>query len=254
MGVATSSPKYSTADDFSFRVFPDARVEGAFDANFVFNKLNVSQVGVIYTQNDYGVGSKTAFEINFISLGGQVLASEAVESGAKDVRSQLIKIKEKNPKLIFLSVYPSEASSILSQAKELGLDSNFIATSAIQGPEIIDLPVDVSDGLLVSMVPFNVDSNEPLIKDFREKHISSFGSKPAMYASTAYDGASVVLSAINSCTSVLDSTCIKKAIFDLKDYPGLTGKINFDGNGDIVPQIKMMTFLKKQFFEYDLSK
>ncbi|MFA6399237.1 MAG: ABC transporter substrate-binding protein, partial [archaeon] len=130
MGVATSSQKYSTANDFTFRVFPDARFEGAFDANFVFNKLNISTVCIIYTQNDYGVGSKSAFESSFSAIGGKVSCVESVDSGAKDVRSQLIKIKEKNPQLIFMGVYPSEGSSVLSQAKELDLNSKFIATSA----------------------------------------------------------------------------------------------------------------------------
>ena len=251
MGVATSNPKYSSADDFTFRVYPDARFEGAFDANFVFNELNISRVAIIYSQNDYGVGSKGAFENTFTSLGGSIISSQAVDASAKDVRSQLIKIKENAPQVVFLSVYPSEGSTILLTAKELGLDLNFVATSAIQGPELADLPLNVANGLLVSMLPFDIDSNEPLVKDFREKYLIAFNDKPALYSSTAYDGARVILSAASNCSNPFDSVCVKDSLFALNNFSGLTGKINFDQNGDITPIIEMMEYSNKVFVNYD---
>lgn len=251
MGVATASSNYSSMDDFTFRVYPDARFEGAFDANFVFNELNISNVSVIFTQNDYGVGSKLAFEKTFAELGGTISSSDAINSGAKDFRTQLIKLKENSSSLVFLSVYPSEGSTILLQSKELGLDVNFLATSAIQGPEINNLPLDISNNLLISVMPFNVDSNEPLVKEFREKYVAYFNDKPALYSSTAYDGARVILNAAANCDNPLDSVCVRNSLFSIKDFPGLIGNINFDRNGDIIPVTKIMKYENNSLVEYN---
>ncbi|MDO8660946.1 MAG: ABC transporter substrate-binding protein, partial [Candidatus Woesearchaeota archaeon] len=217
MGIATASPDYSTPDDYTFRVFPSAAAEGAFDAELMFNNLQLNNVAVVYVNNDYGVGSKNEFTKKFKELGGAVVDEESVEIGASDARTELTKIKNKNTSAIFLAVYPQEGGIILKQAKEIGLNTQFVASTAILGgKELFDIAGRAADGLLVTTSQFDV--NATTAKKFSDEYHKKYGVIPNLYSARAYDGLMIIAQAMTSCDTPINTECIKNTLFSIKNY------------------------------------
>src|SRR3989344_1939823 len=121
MGVATAIPSYNTPDDFTFRNFPSATLEADYLTDAVLNQLGAKQISILKINNDYGISSADAFTSRYLSKGGKVLIEETFESGSTDYRTTLTKLKQHNPRFIYLATSPKEGGLILRQAKELGL-------------------------------------------------------------------------------------------------------------------------------------
>lgn len=254
MGIATASPDYSTSNDFTFRVFPSSTAEGTFGANLIKNKLKFSKVAVIYVENDYGVGSKNSFIKRFKEIGGEIIAEEALEPNSADARTQVLKIKEENPEAVFLAVYPQEGGVILKQSSELDYKTQFIASTAILGgKELFDIAGSSADGLLVTTGQFDSDSKDPLIKSFAESYSKKYGTKPEVYSARAYDGLKVIGKVLSLCVQFkkeIDTNCLKDSLFSLKEYNGITGKISFDSNGDIIADFQILIAKDGKFVKY----
>ena len=43
---------------------------------------------------------------------------------------------------------------------------------------------------------------------------------------------------------------IKKALYGISDFPGVTGNTTFDNNGDVVKDLKMMTIKNGEFVSF----
>jgi len=68
-----SSPDISAAGDWTFRVCPSDLSHAAALARFVRQTLRLDRGAVMYMNNNYGRGFRTAFEREFARLGGQVV-------------------------------------------------------------------------------------------------------------------------------------------------------------------------------------
>lgn len=248
MGLATTSPDYSTPSDFSFRLSPSATAEGAFGARFLIEKKKLTRVSVLFVENDYGVGSQKAFSQAFEQLRGTVLSSDSVPVGVTDVRTQLQKIKQQNPQAVYLAVYPKEGGIILKQAKELDLNVQFLASTAILAEsELFEIAGDAANGLVVTTSQFNPDSEEPAVSIFSKAYFSKYAEKPTIYSAWGYDGLRLIAKAMDSCESASDTECIKNALLSTQEYAGASGVISFDPNGDVLKEFQILQVQNQKF-------
>ena len=81
-------------------------------------------------------------------------------------------------------------------------------------------------------------------KVYREK----FGSLPDNFAALGYDAAKVVLDAIQRAGST-NSTAIRDAIGQTKDFPGVSGKITIDSHRNASKPAVIMA-IKEQQIQY----
>lgn len=219
-------------DDYTFRVFSSSVNEGKFDANFVYSSLGARKAAVIFTQNDYGAGGKDSFVKNFTDLGGSIVAVESVMSNATDVRTQVLRIKESNPEIIFLCLYPVEGLSVLRQANELSLTVPKLATSAIQTNDLYKNDSSDFDGLMISTIRFSLDSNEPIVRNFIEKYVGAYGENPTSYGVVSFEAMSILGDALRSCKDLPNSDCVKTSLYGLNNFSGVMGATEIDRNGD----------------------
>ncbi len=231
MGVATATPKYSTKDDYSFRVFPSADLEGKYNANLVYNVLNIKEVAIAHTNNDYGVGEKDAFVQEFEKSGGKIVDVEALNPEDTDFRTQILKIKELNPPLVFLAVYPKEGVLFLKQSAENAFAAKMFASTAIVGGDVFKEPA--SEGIIISLQKFDAESQDPVIRTFVDGYKAKYGDTPDVYHARAYDALHIIIDNLKKCTAAIDGTCLKNNLMSMTPYHGTTGDISFNEYGDI---------------------
>ncbi len=231
MGVATATPKYSTKDDYAFRVFPSADLEGKYNANLVYTVLGTQKVAIAHTNNDYGVGEKDAFVQEFEKLGGKIVDVEALNPEDTDFRTQILKIKELNPPLVFLAVYPKEGVLFLKQSAENALAAKTFASTAIVGGDVFKEPA--SEGITISLQKFDAESQDQVVRTFVDGYKAKYKDTPDVYHARAYDALYVIIDNLKKCTTAVDGTCLKNNLMSMTPHHGTTGDISFNEYGDI---------------------
>ena len=188
------------------------------------------------------------FTKKFGEFGGNISIVENYHEGANDFRTQLTKIKETQPPAIYIIGHYKEIAQILKQAKELGINSQFFSVSAFEVPELLELAGDAAEGVIYVTPMYDPTSEEKIIRTFVDKFQKKYRKKPGIVEAHAYDAVKVLAYAMEK--GGISGIEIKNALYQIKDYPGVTGKITFDYKGDVIKPLRIKTVKNKKFIEY----
>lgn len=220
---ASTAPTLTQAGQYIFRTVPSDLSQGAFGAKLVSSK-GYKKLAVLYVNNDYGVGFNDVLKKEFPKLGGQVVASEAADKQAVDVKTQLTKIKAANPDALYIiSNSPDTASAALKQAKELGLKVALFGSEGLKNDDIIKAAQGGADGLIVTSVSAGSAG-------FAQAHNSVYTENPGPFAAQAFDAFQAIYTAIKAGAKTGEE--IKNQLNGV-NFEGVSGMIDFDENGDV---------------------
>lgn len=242
MGVATATPAYRSFDDYTFRNFPSAELDSAFVVNSILEKFKSNAVAIVSIQNEFGVASAKAFKELFLKKSGKIITEEEIEPNGTDYRSVIMRLKRKQAKVIYFPVYPLEGAIFLKQAKELGLEAQFIASAAIIGSkQFMEIAKGAAEGLVVSTAaPVFLEDQDHEIQKFVQAYKAKFNEEvniQHIYAARSYDAFLILAKGIEKCGENTD--CLKDYLFSVKNYHGTSGNLSFDRNGDVTVNFKL---------------
>lgn len=216
--------------------------QGGSAAELVANKFAGAKVGVIYdSSDDYSAGLYQGFASKASELGVNVVATTAFTADNKaDLTTQVTKCQESGADLVFLPIYYTEASQILTYANKIGYTPDFFGCDGMDG--ILDVEgfdAALAEGLAL-MTPFDANASDEATKSFVAKFEAKMdGQKPNQFAADAYDviysiyNALVAAGATGSETPQELCTMLMEQ-FNSMTVDGLTGKgMHWDANGMI---------------------
>jgi len=193
----------------------------------VAEALGAKEAAVMYINNDYGIGVKDTFVQAFEASGGKVLIAQPFELGGKDFRTEVLKVKATNPKVTFIVDHVAEGSIVVKQAKELGLETQWVTDVSMVAKEVIDLSGAASEGVMGLRAGSTMT---PEYKAFQEAFKKKFNEEPTIWSDFAYDTMMLVAKAIEKGGYTADG--IQKALFDVAaTYVGPSGAKKFDQYG-----------------------
>ncbi|GIW66978.1 MAG: ethanolamine utilization protein EutJ [Candidatus Parcubacteria bacterium] len=225
---ASTNPKISEAGDYIFRNVPSDNYQGNFAAEFIKNNMKVNKVAILKCLSDWCLGVAEAFKNKFKELNGEVAAEESFKQDARDLRSQLTKIKASKPGLIYFVSYTEGTIVGIKQIKELGIKSKIFGADAWSDPKIWQELGTIGNGAL-----YVEPANKALPQNFIDEMNKRTGGKEiVVYAPRAYDILKLLAQLITQ--NGYDSEKIKNALYQVKDYQGIADNYTFDQNGDIV--------------------
>ena len=99
------------------------------------------------------------------------------------------------------------------------------------GIALAQLTHQFSDLFVIYIAPTQVEASDAY-DEFVREYTERFGMEPDSFACNAYDATNIILNALKTAGN--DRKAVRDAIAATKDYPGVTGKINFAANGDLV--------------------
>lgn len=244
MGIATATPKYTSAGDFTFRNFPSADLETKFLVESLIKRRAITKIAVLNIMNDYGVGTAESMSKAFAANGGSITYSDSYSPDETNFKSLLLKVKKSDAQAIYLAAYPTDGALILKQARQLGLSHQFIASIAIVGgKQFFDLANDAAEGMLVvSSVP----NNETKFFHEYNKLYPGEAAAQMIYAARAYDALLVVGQALQTCGKP-DTECLRDQLFSVRNYSGPSGTFSFDSSGDMVSNFQLFRIRNKAF-------
>jgi branched-chain amino acid transport system substrate-binding protein len=245
---ASSSPKVTDAGDYIFRNEISDRYGAKETARLFFN-LDFKRIAILYINNDFGIDFRDVVEQTYKELGVTITAAETFEQDAKDFRTQLVKIKESNPEAILIVSY-KEAILILKQMRELGVKKQVLSTALFEDPEILEKVGDIAEGTIYTYYgTFDPKSQDTRIREFIKKFREKYGIDPEYYAPIAYDAVKILALAIEK--GGFKPEGIKDALYQIKDFPGLSGTTSFDDNGDVLKPVILKTVQQGKFIRYE---
>jgi len=223
-----SNPDITNAGDFIFRDYPSDLMQGKYAAEFTFNDLKARKVALLTCLSDWCAGLHDVFKERFQELGGKIVESQTFERVSFDFRTQFTKIKESNPDLIFFVAYTESAINGLKQAKEMGINATILGADAWADTTIWKQTKGFADGVMF----VSVKSDPP--EDFKQKYIQRFGNESyiTVCAVQGYDAMKILGNVMEKTGD--DSVAVKNELYNVKDYPGVSGDITFDKNGDLL--------------------
>ncbi len=257
MGVATSVSEYSSPHDYNFRNYPSAKQEAEYLAKVIKDRLEPKSIALIKQNNDYGLSIAARLKELLQGTKHEIIIEETILPGSSDFRSQLLKIKQLKPELVFFAVYSNEGAQLLKQMKQLGMKSVLLASAAMLGNiAFFQQSAGGAEGLLISM-PSLFDRINPspmtqkLIQDYQETYSKQI-SPGCFLVASAYDAIKILVAGMVKCHSS-SSTCLKDYLETVRNYPGAGGSISFDENGDIESEF-FLTKVGAKDFSYSIIK
>ena len=238
---SASSPDVAMAGSTTFQMcFTDPN-QGASAAEVVGLNWADATVGVIYdSSDDYSSGLYEGFMDKAEELGLNVVVEAAFTSDTKsDLTTQVTLCKDNAVDLVFLPIYYTEASQILTYANKIGYAPSFFGCDGMDGIlEVEGFDVALAEGLAL-MTPFDANATDDATKSFVAKYQENEGIVPNQFAADAYD---CVYAVYNACiaaniTGAETHAEICAALveqFGTMTFDGLTGKgMTWDENGMI---------------------
>jgi branched-chain amino acid transport system substrate-binding protein len=201
--------------------------QGKVAANFVTNTLKVKKAAIFIDQkDDYSKGLAAEFKKVMESAGGTITDTENYVGGDKDFKSTLTRIKASNPEVVFVPGYYNEVGLIVKQARELGIKVPFVGGDGWDSAKLPELAgaANLNDTYFVNHMWADDPDTKPFVEAYKAKYKNE---EPDALAALGYDAAKMLIAAIEKAGSA-DSSKIRDALENTKDFKGVTGVITVD--------------------------
>jgi branched-chain amino acid transport system substrate-binding protein len=197
------------------------------------DKYAVRTLAIIYSANDdWSVSTLKVYEEVIRELGLKLVAKEAQMTGDTDRSAQLTKIRQADPDGFIINTLSSDAPTIASQARRMGIRARFLGTAGFTNPETWRLAdPGVLDGTLLAE-NFYPGSPRPAVRRFVEMYRRKYSSEPPPYAAYAYDGVRLVAEACRLAEDCQDRRALRNALGSISKFEGVLGDLTYHGKGD----------------------
>ncbi len=225
--------------------------QGILMAEFADGTLDAATAAIIYNAaDDYSVGLAEAFEERANELGLELTAIESYPSNTTNFSTQLTRIAQDNPDVLFVPDYYGTNILILQQARAAGITGDVLGGDGWDGilTQVEESNPEEADGVYFTNHFFAEDPSDK-VQDFVSAYSEEYGEKPISFAALGYDSAKMMIEAIRDADST-DSQDIIDALAAL-EYDGVTGNLTFDNSGD--PN-KEVSVIRIEGGEYQLEE
>ena len=241
-GSAVESIKYDNA----FRVCFSDPGQGTASAKYIGENKLASKVAVIYNSSDvYSSGIYQKFAEEAKNQDFEVVSAEAFTEDSKtDFSVQLQKAKDAGADMVFLPIYYTEASLILTQANSMGYAPTFFGCDGLDGLLAVkNFDTKLADGVML-LTPFAADAADEKTQAFVSAYKEAYGDTPNQFAADTYDAIYIMKAAAEKAGVTADMNvsdicdAMKTAMTEIS-YDGLTGEgmtWTADGEPDKAPK------------------
>ena len=273
-GPVTSTPSLAVAaecvNDQMFMLTPSASAEdvakagdnvfqmcftdpnqGVVSADYIADKGLGTKIGVIYDASDaYSTGIYGAFQTEAAAKGLEIVAAESFTGDNKsDLSTQVAKCKDAGADLLFLPIYYTETTQILSAASKIGYEPAFFGCDGMDGILAVDgFDTSLAEGLMM-LCPFSAYGEDDTTKNFVAAYEAAYGETPNQFAADAYDCVYAIYAAyeagvINGDMTAAEMCDALKSYFTSNSFSGTTGEgQTWDANGFVSkdPKVYVIT-------------
>jgi branched-chain amino acid transport system substrate-binding protein len=212
------------ANPYFFLLQPSAFQQAAAIAGYAIDELGMSTFASLYDKgNAYALYLAKGFAYYVEKRGKKMLGEFEFQSGDKDYKAQLTKVKELAPDGLFICNYVTENANAVKQDRELGLKAVFLGNNSWYKP-MDTVAGAAADG---SYFPNNIAFDDPSLQDFFRKYKAEWGEEPRLHSFSGYDDVGFIIEAVRAAKST-DPEKVRAAMEATRKFQGTIGTINID--------------------------
>ena len=236
---SASSTEVTAGKDNMYQVcFTDPN-QGSASAQFIVDNGLATKVAVIYNNADaYSTGIYQTFVANAAELGLEVVSITTFTDDTTDFSVQLTDAKDNGADLVFLPIYYTPASMILSQANAMEYAPTFFGVDGMDGILTMEgFDTSLAEGLML-LTPFAADAEDERTQTFVAAYQAAYTDVPTQFSADGYDAVYALYEAslqggITGDTSTEDACEILVSVMPEITVSGLTGEMDWEANGEV---------------------
>ncbi len=231
LSPSASSPELTGISRNFYRIFPSDFAAATKMAQFASQELKMTRVMVITETQSYAKGIHGVFQPAFEGYGGEVLEVIEVPPGTSDLGGLMDRVMTLKPEAVYLAGFEQGIGSMIQELRRLDYKGRILTTSAFALPSAIARVGSDASGVILTQSVFELDSDHAHVQKFVKGYEEKYGESPDIYAAHGYDALKVVAAALTGRPALPGE--VIKGLRDVKDFPGVTGSIQFDEKGDV---------------------
>ena len=236
---SASSPSVTEGRDNVFQMCFSDPNQGSASAKYIADNALATKVAVIYNNADaYSTGIYQTFVANAAELGLEVVSVTTFTDDTTDFSVQLTDAKDNGADLVFLPIYYTPASMILSQANAMEYAPTFFGVDGMDGILTMEgFDTSLAEGLML-LTPFAADAEDERTQTFVAAYQAAYTDVPTQFSADGYDAVYALYEAslqggITGETSTEDACEILVSVMPEITVSGLTGEMDWEANGEV---------------------
>jgi branched-chain amino acid transport system substrate-binding protein len=230
---SASAPSLTKDSRRFFRIFASDELEGRRAGRFLYDDQDKTTVLIYAGDSAQARGIEPPFRLVFEqAMGGEVVGRVAVdEEGWESDSADLLAAHR--PASVYVIGYGDTTIEVLRHLREKGYDGTICATSAFYTGQVVEENPELVEGVFFPQPAFDLQSEVQLTQNFVTTYRQRYDEDPDIYAAHAFDAMRVVIFVAGESKS-FSATDIRKGLaFGVKEFPGVTGIIQFNDYGDV---------------------
>ena len=235
----STNPDVTRHGNFIFRAGYTDELQGKLLAEFALNDLGARKAVILINSSSLYSVDLGRFIKDRFGIDGVMVSEQDYLQSWTDFSPMLEKVKAANPDVIFLPSYQRDSLYIIKQARQMGIRTTFIGPDAWS-----DFMYQHAEGELEGCFysqHWYPDLPNEKSRAFVERYSKTHRQYSEALIALTYDTFHLIADAIRRARSVKPED-VREALAHTDDFHGVTGKIEFDANGD--PYRKPMVILR----------
>ena len=196
-------------------------------AKYATGKLGYYKIAILHPDDAYGNSLAEIFAEEAIRYGAQIVAKQSYPEGTTDFKHQMIFMKDRKPKAIYIPCYPNEAVMIAPQLKYYRINAKILGADGWNDEKVPRQGEDYVEGAIFTSNPSAVFENSEVYKDFRKLYYSRYKIDPSRESALGYDAGILLLKSLS--TGIKDTKALTNSLRAIKPFAGASGVVNPQG-------------------------
>jgi len=233
MSPASTMPELTQSGDYPnfFRTIAADDVQARLIVDYALNILKVRKIAVLHDNSTYAK-RLAEFAKGFLEADARamVVLYESITPGLTDYSDVVQNINQSNAEATIYCGDYLEASRIITQMREINMNTIFISGDAVKDNAFIVAAGNNAEGVFAAG-PKDI-SNNPIYIMAAEEHLQAYGEDPGSFFPEAYAATMALLNAIEKAGSTNQEAMRQALQIELVETP--LGQIRFDEKGDAI--------------------
>ena len=213
---------------YFFRTIGRDDQQGPFAANYIANTLKPQKVAILHDKQTYGSGVASQVKAALEKNGVNIDMYEGINVGDSDYSAVITKLKSSGADLVYFGGYHPELGLLLRQAREQGLDVQFMGPEGTANQDLVAIAGPAIEGLLVTLPAdfTKMPGNEGIVKAFKDAKRDPDGA----FQMPAYAAVQILAESIKAVGE--DPDKVADYMHSHTFNTGI-GKVEYDEKGDL---------------------
>lgn len=207
---------------------------------------------IYYSRDAYGRGLANAFEETATRDGARILDRRSYDPGLPTNALSAEQAAEAwqglDANAVFIAGRDYQGGLLAKKLRERGIKAAILGGDALGTAKYLDVGGSATEGTVVA-TPFVPDAPGPEAKRFTTAFRKKYGRDPDVGAALGYDALRVLCYAMNQAHSTAPAD-IAAAMRRVHAWPGVTGRMTFNKNGDLTNPAVMKMVVRNGRFRY----